>query len=131
MANATIQISLSGGEAEGEWMRFEPGSVLQGTAQIVPQGDIRCNHVYVRLQWHTEGRGTRNEGRVGEIDMAQGTLAANTPLSQNFHFTLPKEPWSYAGHYINIVWEVVVNIDIPLAPDLNFSQPFILAPGRR
>ena len=131
MANATVQFTLNGGDYEGDWMRFEPGSTLQGTVQIVPQDDIRCNHVYVRLQWHTEGRGTRNEGRAGEIDIAQGTLTANTPLTQSFHFNLPREPWSYAGHYVNIVWEVLVSFDVPLSPDMHFSQPFILAPGRR
>jgi len=131
MANATIQLTLNGGDPQGDVLRFEPGSLIQGAAQIVPQGDIRCNHVFIRLQWHTEGRGDRDEGKVGEIDIAQGTLAANMPIGQSFNFNLPREPWSFAGHYVNSIWEVVVVIDIPLAPDIRFGQPFILAPRPR
>jgi hypothetical protein len=131
MASADIRFTLSGGEAAGGLMRFEPEGMLQGSVQVVPQEDIRCNAVRIRLQWHTEGRGTRDEGIAAEIPMApQGTLQARVPLSQQFNIILPKAPWSYAGHYINIVWELKVTIDIPMASDLNATQAFILAPGR-
>lgn len=131
MASADIRFTLSGGEAVGGLMRFEPGGVLQGNVQVIPQEDIKCNSVRIRLQWHTEGRGDRDEGLAAEIPMAQqGTLQANAPLSQQFNIILPKAPWSYAGHYINIIWELKVTIDIPLAPDINAAQPFVLAPGR-
>jgi len=130
MAKADIQIELRGGEVEGGLMRFEPGASLQGTLQVTPEGDIRCNHLYVRLQWRTEGRGDRDEQRVAEVDVFQGTLQAGMPSSDGFHFTLPREPWSYAGHYINIIWEIAVIFSIPLSPDLRYHQPFILAPRR-
>lgn len=132
MAGADIRFTLSGGEPVEGLMRFEPGAMLQGQVQVTPQDDIRCNAVRIRLQWHTEGRGIRDEGVAAEIPMAgQGTLQASVPLSQQFNIILPKAPWSYAGHYINIIWELKVTIDIPLASDINAAQPFILAPGRR
>ncbi len=129
MARADFQIRLEGGTFDGNWQRFEPGSSISGTVQIVADGEVKANHVWLRLQWHTEGRGDRDQGKAGELDLFQGVLTAQTPLAQSFHFNLPREPWSYAGHYINIIWEVVVEIDVPMAPDLRQRQLFILAPG--
>ena len=55
-------------------------------------------------------------------------LRAGTPVHYSFRFTLPNGPWSYAGHYVNIIWEVDVSIDLALARDLRDQQPFVLAP---
>jgi hypothetical protein len=128
MARADFLITLHGGNFEGNSQRFAPGEAIQGSVQIVPDSDIRANHVWIRLQWHTEGRGDRDQGRVAEADVFQGVLTAQTPVTYGFNFTLPREPWSYAGHYINIVWEIVAEIDVPMAPDLRQGQAFILAP---
>lgn len=129
MANATIQITLSGGEnLPGGLMRFDPGGMLTGTVQVVPQENINAKGVYVRLGWHTEGRGDRDSGQAAELAIAQGNLPAGQPIYQSFNMMLPPQPWSFAGHYINIVWELKVTIDIPMAPDINGSQSFVLAP---
>jgi len=128
MAHANFLITLRGGDFEGNWQHLAPGSLVEGSVQIVPESDIRANHVWVRLQWHTEGRGDRDEGRLAQLDVFQGVLTAQTPYNYSFSFTLPCEPWSYAGHYINIVWEVMVEVDVPMAPDIRHSQPFIMAP---
>jgi hypothetical protein len=129
MARADFLITLHGGNFDGNWQRFAPGDTIQGSVQIVPDSDLRANHVWIRLQWHTEGRGDRDQGRVAEVDVYQGVLTAQTPVTYGFSFTLPPEPWSYAGHYINIIWEIVAEIDVPMAPDLRQGQLFILAPG--
>lgn len=128
MAKADIQISVRGGEMEGGFMRFKPGDWVQGTAYITPDSDLKCNHVYIRLQWHTEGRGDRDEGRAAIADAFQGTLSANMPAHYPFSLQLPHQPWSFAGHYINIIWEVVVEIDVPLALDIRQAYPIIVAP---
>ena len=129
MANASFLITLQGGDFDGDWQRFAPGVALTGSVQIVPDSDLQANHVWIRLQWHTEGRGDRDLTRVAELDVFQGVLAARSPMTYGFNFTLPREPWSYAGHYINLIWEVMVEIDVPMAPDLRQGQLFILAPG--
>jgi hypothetical protein len=129
MANAAIQITLNGGEPlPGGLMRFDPGSAMTGTVQVAPQETIYAKAVFVRLGWHTEGRGDRDSGLAAEIPIAQGTLPEGQPIYHSFNFKLPAQPWSFARHYINIIWEVKVTIDIPMAPDVNGSQPFILAP---
>ena len=130
MAKAAIQISLRGGEDLGGMMRFDPGGRLEGVAQILPDGNIRAKKVMVQLGWHTEGRGSRADGTAGQVEIAQGNLVANTPIVQSFAFNLPNEPWSFAGHYINIIWQVEVIVDIPLGVDLHAEQPFVMAPSR-
>lgn len=128
MARVDFFITLHGGDIDGNWQRFEPGNPLQGSVQLVTDSDVRANHVWIRLQWHTEGKGDRDEGRVAELDVFQGVLTPQMPMQYSFNFTLPDAPWSYAGHYINIIWEVVVEVDVPMAPDIRQGQLFILAP---
>ncbi len=130
MANATFQIGLRGGENLGGLMRFDPGSRLEGLVQVMPTEDIRSKRVLVRVGWHTEGRGDRDGAIVGELQIAQGGLTANNLLSQPFAINLPREPWSFAGQYISIVWEVRVVIDIPFGIDLQAAQPFVMAAKR-
>ena len=97
MAKAAIQVSLRGGEALGNMMRFDPGGRLDGVVQVLPDGNIRAKRVLVQIAWHTEGRGTRAEGTAGQVEIAQGNLVANTPIVQSFAFNLPAAPWSFAG----------------------------------
>jgi hypothetical protein len=130
MASADIRITLSGGDVMGgNLMRFSPGSTMQCNVQVTPQDNIRCKRVVARIMWHTEGRGDRDEGTVLEAPIApESTLQAGQQIYQQFNVVLPHEPWSYAGHYVNIVWELKVIIDIAMASDINASQPFVLAP---
>ena len=126
----SFEVRLSGGQPEGDLLRYAPGEEIAGMATIVPDSELRCNHLYVRLQWHTEGRGDRDESTVAQDDIYQGTLTPNAPISHSFRFTLPREPWSFAGHYVNIVWAIQVSIDVPMARDPVHHQPFVLAPRR-
>ncbi|MBI3910386.1 MAG: ribosomal protein L7/L12 [Armatimonadetes bacterium] len=121
-------MTLQGGEEEGGLVRYEPGADLWGTVQVTPDSNIRCHHLWVRLQWHTEGRGDRDQGKVAVRDIFQGELYAGMPGVYPFRFVLPREPWSYAGHYVNIVWEIAVDVDVPWSVNPRYSQPFAMAP---
>lgn len=131
MAQTDIRIRLDGGEIINNHFYYAPGDELYGAVTIVPAGDLKCNNIFVRLQWHTEGRGQQDSARVAEAVLFQGRLAAGQPQTFDFRFTLPLEPWSYAGHHINIIWEVAVEIDLPLARNLHHTERFILAPPQR
>ena len=130
MANTDIRITLNDGEPMGALMRYEPGSAIRGTVKLTTDGAINCRAAYIRLQWRTEGRGDRDQEKCGERVLAEGALAPNANLSKDFNFTLPREPWSFAGHYVNIVWEIAVVIDLPMARDIVQAEQFILAPRR-
>lgn len=128
MAQAQIEITLRGDESDGGLNLYEPRGVFQGSVQIITDSDVDCRHLYARLLWHTEGRGDSDRGVVDELDLFQGQLTAGSPTYHTFHFTLPQEPWSYAGYYINIIWEVEVVVDVPWRRDLKAQEQFILAP---
>lgn len=130
MAKVNFEITIRGKEAEQGVVHFEPGETLQGSATVMPESKLDCRHLYARLVWHTEGRGERDRGVAAEMDLYQGLLHAGTPTYHTFHFKLPEGPWSYAGYYINILWEVEVSIDLAWAPDPRSGTPFILAPRR-
>jgi hypothetical protein len=130
VANANFQITFRGGELAGNLVRFDPGTRMEALVQVMPLENIRSKRVLARVGWHTEGRGDTDAQTVGELELAQGGLTANTPLSQAFAYDLPRQPWSFAGHYVTIVWDVRVIVDIPLGSDLQAVQPFILAPRR-
>jgi hypothetical protein len=129
MAKADFEITIRGGEVEGEFLRFKPGEAMQGSVQVTVQRDMNCRHLFIRLVWQTEGRGDRDRGVVEEVDLYQGHLRAGTPMHHSFHFRLPQEPWSYAGYHINIIWYVEVSIDLAMAIDPKGVKPFILAPA--
>jgi hypothetical protein len=130
MAKADIQVSIRNAEESfGTW-RFRPAEHVQGSVTIIPDSDVKCNHLYVRLEWHTEGRGTQFRQKVSEVDLFQGTLSANMPRSFEFDFPLLEEPWSYEGHYISIVWTIAVQLDVPWGRDVKHEEPFLLLPDR-
>lgn len=129
MAKADIQIGLRNAANESGVLRFRPAEFVQGTIIVIPDSEVKCNHLYARLEWHTEGRGTQFRQKIQEIDVFQGTLQANMPRSFEFDFQLPEEPWSYEGHYISIVWAIGVQLDVPWGRDVKAEEPFVLRPS--
>lgn len=130
MADIDIELTLKGGEVTGGWRCYEPGSTVHGWLRLTPSEDVNCNRVLASLEWHTEGRGRRDGDCVAEVGLAEGDLTANTSVIQDFNLTVPSEPWSYAGHYINVIWEVIVVVDIPLSRDVIRKEPIVVVPRR-
>ncbi len=131
MAKADISISINGGEDSFGTKLFRAGQgEIKGSTTIYPDSDVKCKRLLIQLIWYTEGRGTKYHKVVEEIDVFQGTLSAGLPRSYDFQFSVPTEPWSYEGHYINILWAVEVKIDVSWAKDPRQSETFLLQPVR-
>ena len=130
MSETNFEIEIRGGEQEGNLTRFQPGATLQGSVRITPKVDLKARQIFIRLLWHTEGRGDRDQAIIVEEVVRNGDLRADVASYHTFHFRLPDRPWSYAGHYVNIIWEVEVAIDLPMARDPRSTLPFVLAPDR-
>ena len=126
----SIQLSIINGEDVGGVRRFNPGDLVQGSVQVIPDSDIQCEHIYVRARWYTQGRGDEDEGIGAEQDVYQGELREGVPSYYRFHLKLPQEPWSFAGRYVNILWEIEITIDIPWARDPKTSELIIMADSR-
>ena len=131
MAEVAVQVSFMPSEMQGSVPVFRPGEIIQGSIQVTPQADLNCRHFFARLRWHTEGRGDRDDGTAAEQDLYSGQLRGGVPFYQRFQFTAPDSPWSYSGHYVNIVWAVEASVDLPLAIDPRGEARFILAPDSR
>jgi hypothetical protein len=130
MSRADIDIQISGGEHSFAHPLFRPGELVKGTASIYPNRDINCRSLTIQLKWHTEGRGTRHEQMIEELNVFNGQLQSGMPQAYDFSFQLPSNPWSHEGHYISVVWGVFVKIDVPMAKDIHHVANFILAPQR-
>lgn len=129
MAKADIILTISGGEMAGEYMRFDPGGALQANVQIIPQEDIKHRSIRVTVEWHTEGYGNRDKAdALVNILAHEGVLQSGVPYYQRVNFTLPQQPWSYAGSLINIIWQLKATIDITMGKDIEAAQTIILAP---
>lgn len=126
---AFYHLELKGGTPAGDLQMYAPGEIVAGTIQVEPRSDIRCRKLTVHLEWHTEGKGDRDGAVVGSRDLAEGNLRVRQSVGDQFMFQLPAQPWSYSGHYISIVWEIVVKMDVPLGRDISYRQPIIVDPG--
>ena len=129
MDQITFNVTLQEGIAEAGFMRYEPSSPISGLVQIVPNQDVNARKAAVRLRWRTEGRGDMDSESIGETEIWQGNLVKGRPVQGQFSFQLPQQPWSYSGHYITIVWEIFVYVDVLLTGDPKFAVPFVVRPG--
>ncbi len=110
---------------------FQPGETIKGSVTVIPGKDMNCRHLYIRLLWHTEGRGTRYTDVVDEIDVFQGKLQNGMPRTFDYTFTLPRDPWSHEGHYVSVVWKIRAQIDLAWSSDPKGELAFVMAPRQR
>ena len=130
--SADIVIQIDNGEDIGSGLRrFNPAGNIKGRIDIMPQKNINARSVELYVEWHTEGRGDKDNGVTPPILLHNGQLNSGMPIYFPFDMLLPLEPWSYSGHYINIIWNVVVKINIPRSKDLIGTMPFILYPSAK
>ena len=121
-----IQIRMKGGSGT---LIFNPGDVVSGGVEIFPQEAITCRNVSISCGWRTEGKGNTNRRAIWSNTFDVTLITENNPFMEQFEFTIPDEPWSYAGHFINIIWSIEVKIDIAMGRDINQEQRFVVQPS--
>lgn len=132
MAKGEIQVEFRNAtNSSGETAHYQPGNLLEGIAIIIPKKAIKARHIYIELEWQTHGRGDVDRATVEQKDVFQGELMAGMPVHYDFSFVLPPEPWSYNGHYVNIMWTIKVQVDVPFSGDIVHREPFVLSPEGR
>lgn len=125
-----VTFKLDGGEVDAEgFRRYRPGELLKGLVEVEAREDIRSRSVTLEFGWHTEGKGSRNSEVVDRKSLASGSLRARQSVGDQFVFEVPRSPWSFAGHFITIIWALTVKVDVPMGRDIAVSQPFIVDPG--
>ncbi|MBC8135107.1 MAG: hypothetical protein H8F28_04365 [Fibrella sp.] len=107
---------------------FCPGDTVSGYVTITPTENINYKKLIVRIKWRTEGRGDTDESVWTTIEEPEGTMTPGIVKNVPFSAVLPREPWSYSGRWIAIVWGVEVEADVAWKINPRHFAPFILAP---
>ena len=97
---STLRIDISGGPRS-----YKPGETIGG--RVTWQVDRDPKSAELRLFWYTSGKGTQD---VGNVD----AVAFDTPQTHDdrtFSFVLPREPFSYSGKLISIVWAIELIVE--------------------
>lgn len=98
---------------------FEPGEEIAGAAGWEFASAPRT--VEVRLFWFTRGKGTEDAGVVATVRFDHPKPAEARP----FQFQLPREPHSFSGKLISLIWAVEA---VALPSNQSARAEFVLAP---
>jgi hypothetical protein len=110
---STLTIDLGGRHA------FTPGETIDG--RVSWQADEAPESAELRLFWYTRGKGTQDVGAVGSVPFA--TPQMND--SRSFALALPRDPFSFSGKLISIVWA----LELIVEPGSNVErQEFVMSP---
>ena len=108
-----LRIDISGGQ-----QGHIPGGTIGG--RVTWQVDEEPRSAELRLFWFTSGKGTQD---VGHID----TVTFQMPRMQDeraFSFTLPRQPFSFSGKLISLVWA----LELIVEPGSNVArQEFVMS----
>lgn len=114
---ADIRLDLQEGRTA-----FSPGETLAGRVRWRLTEPAEA--LEVRLFWHTEGKGTEDLEIVDRVRWDQPTDSDE----REFHLTLPREPYSFSGSLISLVWAVEA-VALP-SEEANLQQ-ITVGPGGR
>jgi hypothetical protein len=95
-----LRIELAGGRTA-----FKPGEAIAGRASWRVDGDPES--VELSLFWYTNGKGTQDVGVVQRLTFA----APRREDQREFTLPLPREPYSFSGTLISIVWAVELIVE--------------------
>jgi hypothetical protein len=95
-----LRVELGGGR-----IAFTPGEPLSG--RVSWRGVDQPSSAELRLFWYTSGKGTQDVGIVQTL-----TFAAPRPEDgRDFTLPLPREPYSFSGKLISLVWALELIVE--------------------
>ena len=110
---SALRIDISGG-----LRGYKPGETISG--RVTWQVDEAPQSAELRLFWYTSGKGTQD---VENVDSA----VFQTPQmndDRNFSLTLPRQPYSFSGKLISLVWA----LELIVEPGSNVQrQEFVMS----
>jgi hypothetical protein len=110
---STLRIDISGGRRG-----YKPGERIDG--RVSWQVDEPPQSAELRLFWYTSGKGTQDVENVA-------TVAFQTPQTtddRTFSVTLPRQPYSFSGKLISILWA----LELIVEPGSNVErQDFVMS----
>ncbi len=95
-----VRIELAGGRRA-----FKAGEPLSGRAAW--RVDEQPSSAELRLFWYTSGKGTQDVGVVHTMPFA----APKPDDQRDFTLMLPREPYSFSGTLISLVWAIELIVE--------------------
>jgi len=97
------------------------GGRISGNATWRADGTKTPRKIDVICRWRVEGKGKMREEIIDRVERADVATEAVIP----FEFDIPHHgPLSYDGKLLRIIWEVAVDVDLPMAFDEHQAQTF-------
>lgn len=110
---------------ELEKAKFVGGDTIRGQFSLAVDAVTKCRKVWLKIGWHTSGKGDKDEDFVVKKIVHEGDIPVGG-LADSFEVVLPDGPASHRGHYINVNWVVQLHVDIPWGFDFKDSESFVL-----
>jgi len=84
---------------------FKPGQKIAG--RVTWQVDQAPTSAELRLFWYTSGKGTQDVGTIEAVPFPAPQLNDD----RTFSLTLPREPYSFSGQLISVVWALELLVE--------------------
>ena len=97
---STLRIDLNGGDRG-----YKAGETISG--RVTWQVDEAPESAEVRLFWYTSGKGTQDVETVGSVILQTPQMNDD----RTFSFTLPRQPYSFSGKLISLVWALELIVE--------------------
>jgi len=110
---STLRVDVTGGRRG-----YKPGDTIGG--RVTWQVDKDPQSAELRLFWYTSGKGTQDVGNVDAVTFETPQLNDE----RTFSFVLPRQPYSFSGKLISIVWA----LELIVEPGSNVArQEFVMS----
>ncbi len=110
---SALRIDVTGGPRG-----YKPGETISG--RVTWQVDEPPQSAELRLFWYTSGKGTQDVGNTGSVTFP----APQVNDDRTFSVTLPRQPYSFSGKLISLVWA----IELIVEPGSNVErQEFVMS----
>lgn len=121
MAKCDLSIHLDEPQAA-----YHPGDVVRGSVEVRTDEPVRCDGLTVELRWRTHGKASSVKETAVSARLFAGEWRGGAVHRYRFELELPAGPFTYHGHYLNVVWEVYASADVPWAFDPDAEQEIAL-----
>lgn len=119
-----IRIDLDGGKRD-----YRGGETLSGAVYVMAREPVECRSLTIELLWQAHGKGDSNvqtvDSQVQEKQSWQPGFEQRFP----FRFQIPRSPWTYHGHILNVDYHLIARADFPLARDVVADEEIVVLPG--
>lgn len=103
------------------------GENVRGRAEWVSSSNKEPRKIEIVCRWRTTGRANKTVQVLGT--KTEDNIGSRKQVTIPFEFAIPIDgPLSYEGKQFGIVWEIIANVDLPMAFDEDETKVFTVRP---